>query len=791
MIPALATEYIADTKRYIALPTLRQFHEDPTQIRCIVGPVGCYSGDTEFLTPSGWIRFDQYQTGMRIAQWDSLTSEMTFINPLNYIKAPCDNMIKFSSNHSLSMIVSDEHRMPLYDYRHIFCVKTAAQIAEHMSRYFVPINFVVTGTGCCLSDEEIRAMVMFSADGSVNPAGIKQRVTVRKERKKERIEQLLSACGIEYTVHPSSTRPTEVNYAFVPPVCSRRFTEWARECDSRQLSIIVDEIQYWDGLFEGPDTRFSTTVKTEADFIQYAVHATGGRATISVETYPDRPNWNDTYIVHIANPGSAKATVGLRCDHTCVERVPTEDGLKYCFETQTGFLVVRHNGCVFISGNSGKTSGATQEVCYYLPHFLYKRYGIKNTRWVVVRNTYPELRDTTMRTVFDWFPIGDHNKQENIYVIEYPNGITVELLFRSCDNPKHVKHFKSLEVTGYWIDESIEVSGDVKRMLKNRIGRYPQQCPVRFGIETTNPPDVDHDTYWEFDWGDTPPPGPVPEKAPKPNHRGFWQPPGENVKNLRPGYYTDLRSDYTGCQDWIDTYIEGKPGMIIQGKPVYHNFRRHLHVAKQPLIWAKGKLWRGFDNSGNIPACVVVQMPTPRQVQVLAEFWSDRMGIVEFGNWVVTECNLRFPGAMYEDWEDPAGENKFSKKEGGFTSNAQMMREECGISVTPSEQNPVVRIASVERQLSLIDGLLIDPSCRRLINGFIGGYHYKEIGTSGIYSTAPEKNLFSHIHDSLQYVMVKLTGGVTGNSGFTPNREKTGSAPSNVRNMSGFRARRR
>ena len=412
--------------------------------------------------------------------------------------------------------------------------------------------------------------------------------------------------------------------------------------------------------------------------------------------------------------------------------------------------------CIIGSVGSGKTSAAAWEICYYLPRFLLKRFGIKESRWVVVRNTYPELRDTTMRTLFDWFPWGDHKKQENIYTLSYPEGFSVEILFRSCDNPDDIKKFKSLEVTGYWIDESIEVAEEVKKMLKNRIGRFPHLCPVRFGIETTNPPDVEHPTYSNFAW-DTPPPGPIPQGSPLKNHVGFWQPPRENERNLRLHYYDDLITDYKDSPDWIATYVEGKPGIIIQGKLVHNNFRRDLHVAKQPLIWAKGELWRGWDNSGNTPACVVLQMPTARQIQVIKEFYTDKMGLVDFGEWVKTECNIAYPGAKYQDWADPAGENEFSKKEGGFTSNAKLMRD-IGIDVKPSEQNWTARRESLEIELGRTDGILIDSGCTRLINGFIGGYHYPEIGKTGTYAKNPEKNRFAHVVESLQYVVLKIVG---------------------------------
>jgi len=140
---------------------------------------------------------------------------------------------------------------------------------------------------------------------------------------------------------------------------------------------------------------------------------------------------------------------------------------------------------------SGKTSGATWEIIYYLPVHLWRVHKIRYTRWAVVRNTYVELMDTTLKTVTEWFPHGHWAAQRKIYTIRYQDiPVVTELWFRSCDNPDDLKKFKSMEVTGYWIDEANEVPDEIKKMLKNRIGRYPKKSPVRFGIETSNPPDT-------------------------------------------------------------------------------------------------------------------------------------------------------------------------------------------------------------------------------------------------------------------------------------------------------------
>ena len=417
--------------------------------------------------------------------------------------------------------------------------------------------------------------------------------------------------------------------------------------------------------------------------------------------------------------------------------------------------------CMVGPVGSGKTTGATWEIFYYLPFHLAEKHGIKKTRWVILRNSYRELADTTQKTVIEWFPWGDLKAGDQVFTLRYPeHGLEVEALFRSCDRPDDLKKFKSLEVTGYWIDESIEVAEDIKRMLKNRIGRFPRKSPVRYGIETTNPPDVEHPTYSNFKW-ETEVPGPVSTEKPLKSHEGFWQPYNENAANLPDGYYTTLIQDYAGNPDWIDRYVKGMPGVTVQGKAVYHNFIKKLHVAEQPLVWNKSTLFAGWDNSGNCPACIVAQVPTAGVVHILREYHTERMGILDFGHMVLGDRNARFPNAKWIEWGDPAGEAKFSRATGGLTSNAELMRDELGIALKKSEQNWEVRRESVEIQLSrLISGepaFLIDPSCTRLINGFLGGYCYPEHGTTGIYGNKPIKNKYSHIQDSLQYVMAKLT----------------------------------
>jgi len=418
-----------------------------------------------------------------------------------------------------------------------------------------------------------------------------------------------------------------------------------------------------------------------------------------------------------------------------------------------------HRCCIGPFG-SGKTSAAIMEFGYYLPMAIFNTYGIKRTRWTVVRNTYSELWDTVKQPMFeDWIPWGTSNEKHDTYIFGYPNGVVVEFWFRACDRPDHAKKFKSLLTTGVWIEEASEVDPDVKRTLKGRIGRYPklkkgEDFPLEFWLETSNPMEVEHEMFSMYKWI-VEPPGVVPSKPPLADHDGFWQPPYENQSNLRPGYYDKLKERYRDSPEFYDMYVLGKPGSMVKGKLVYYDFTREKHVAKETLPWHKGRLYRGWDNTGNHPACVVLQLVSPNKIHILKEFHHDRMGILDFTQWVVIECNQLFEGASYTDYADPAGENKVASPVGGLTSNAEMMRD-FGVNVIPSDQNWEARRESVQKQIGIEGGLLVDPSCTRTINGFISGYAYGQIGTTGTYKDRPMKNRYSDVHDSIQYALVKI-----------------------------------
>lgn len=185
--------------------------------------------------------------------------------------------------------------------------------------------------------------------------------------------------------------------------------------------------------------------------------------------------------------------------------------------------------------------------------------GIRATRAVVIRNTYPELRDTTRKTFEQWMPpgLGQWKEKEFSYHIDQPlsdgTRLKCEVLFRALDTPEHVKKLLSLELTFAWINEARQVPKAILDMLVGRVSRYPAMAdggPTWYGVWLdTNPWHTGHWGYKLF--MKTRPQG--YELFEQPDALG---PDAENRENLVPGYYRDQMAGKD--TEWVDEYLRCK-----------------------------------------------------------------------------------------------------------------------------------------------------------------------------------------------------------------------------------------
>jgi hypothetical protein len=404
---------------------------------------------------------------------------------------------------------------------------------------------------------------------------------------------------------------------------------------------------------------------------------------------------------------------------------------------------------------SGKSSGCLMELIRRAAKQAPGQDGIRRTRWAVIRNTYQQLQDTTVKTVLDWLPaehFGQWWKSTHDYNITRLPGIHIELMFRALDRPDQVANLLSAEYTGAWVNEAREVPWSVIEALQGRVGRYPASkdggCTWSGVILDTNPPDTDSKMFHVF------------EEVRPPNATVFKQPSGlspeaENRTHLPANYYENLAMGKT--DDFIKVYIHGEYGYVQDGKPVFPEYNDTIHCAEcQPTPGLP--IRRGWD-FGLTPACTFSQMQASGRWIVFDELVSDSMGIDRFSDNVLIHVNQRYSGFKFEDFGDPAGEQRSQTDE---KTCFQIMRAK-GINVQASEQSPALRIESVRKPLmSLRDGkpaFLLDPRCKMLRKGFLGKYRYRRMQTSSErYTDQPDKNEYSHCADALSYDAARLFG---------------------------------
>lgn len=385
--------------------------------------------------------------------------------------------------------------------------------------------------------------------------------------------------------------------------------------------------------------------------------------------------------------------------------------------------------------------------------------GVRKSRWVVVRNTYREIMDTTMRTYWDWLPeeMGVYQKgnmQHNIH-IDLPDGTTVksEVLFRALDKPSDVKKLLSLELTGGFLNECREIPKQVMDMLIGRLGRFPNMRdggPSWHGlIMDTNPPDSDHWFYKLFEI-DRPT-----------DFQLFHQPSGiseeaENTANLPSDYYTRMMQGKD--QEWINVYVKGLYGFIADGKPVFPEYMDDVHATSEPiLIDPKLTSYIGID-FGLTPAAVFLQRTPSGRIIVFDELVTEDMGAKNFGKLLNQKINRDYPGYNFEIYGDPAGDQRAQTDE---VTPFQILASE-GIVAYPTYTNDtIIRIESIAGALSRMDfagntGFLIGPKGIMIRKALAGGYKYRRMAVSGQerFQDKPDKGRYSHVADALQYAMI-------------------------------------
>lgn len=431
---------------------------------------------------------------------------------------------------------------------------------------------------------------------------------------------------------------------------------------------------------------------------------------------------------------------------------------------------------------SGKTTGCLFEIFRRACEQAPAPDGYRYTRFAIVRSTLKQLRDTVLKDITAWLSgIAEWKVSESTIHVRIGD-VRSEWVLIPLDNPEDQARLLSMQLTGGWLSECIEMDISLISPLAGRCGRYPsaaQGGATHFGlIADTNMPSEGSDWHKFM-------------TEPAPDTQIFIQPGGleEKAENLEwltqtpatlklPPSHPDRRAQgrtyyerllRNNSPDWCTRYVHAQYGNDPSGSAVFkESFKLNYHapleyngkeVDIQPVFHMPIIVGQDF---GRNPCAVVTQLDHKGRLLILEEVISEDMGLE-----LHVQRNLR-PVLMQERYSgipvvivgDPAGRNRSSL----YEETEFDLLKRMGFKAFPAPTNEIdTRMRAVESfLLQQRDGgpafLMDRQRCPVLARAMSGGYRFAKMKT-GMLKPTPDKNEYSHVADALQYACLGAHGG--------------------------------
>lgn len=314
----------------------------------------CLTGDHEVLTPSGWLRIEDWAGG-RIATWNPVGEQIAF-SEAKAVHFPYSGEMIHIDSTRIHQISTPDHDMPIREHDGSIEKVPVSELAGKRFFHYIRGSRRVSTK---VRDNDLRVLLMVQADGTY-PADGGVRLAFRKHRKVERCRRLLRGAEIVY----AERKDYKTGYT--------RFSVRAQDCPLWLLmfkdktfgpwifdsnpSIFFEELVFWDGSWASSganSAQYYSTNKTNIDLVQAFAHLSGMYCRVHQKKADSRnPNWSPSWIANLwfsPGPGAEFRNGNGRNRWSTSEY----SGLVHCARTTTGFFLVRREGSVWVTGNSG------------------------------------------------------------------------------------------------------------------------------------------------------------------------------------------------------------------------------------------------------------------------------------------------------------------------------------------------------------------------------------------------------------------------------------------------------
>lgn len=322
----------------------------------IVGLTACVDGETEVLTPTGFVRFDKLEGERGVfAQWtppsEGSLGKITF-EEASIFRGWADHMnSSVWEKEGTEFLFTDGHTIPIEFHKYngeIYHKDEKSGNVKWNGRKRMYVAGEGAGKSRVLTNDE-KLGIFLQADGSHKKVmekgrrkGLhKHQFSVKKQHKVDRIK---SYSGGICRWQPDGVFTGE----FYLPFNAKKLSNFIKlpELSSEKARAIIEEMSYYDGhKYKDGSFEYYSTDSDNIDIMQ-AVACLGGYMSRKATIPPSTPNRKQSYKLYI-RPRPTRTTSSLTNERRVEWNKPV-----YCLHTKTGYFVARKNGRIFITGNT-------------------------------------------------------------------------------------------------------------------------------------------------------------------------------------------------------------------------------------------------------------------------------------------------------------------------------------------------------------------------------------------------------------------------------------------------------
>ncbi len=345
----------------------------------------CLTGDHEVLTKQGWTRLDEWNGGV-IACWDFWTETISFKESKALCFEYSGEMYTYRDEYT-DQCSTPDHKMRIKrNPESAWENMTVADMAKITP--YIPLSGNMEHKSSADS-ALINVLIMTEATGNFSEDGgvwFRFKNVEKSAQCKKNLERA-EIFFLERTFLGGCTL-LEIPSCYVPlwlrEFSDKTFRGWLFDENPDEF---FNEFSFWNSYSkDSKELQYITPNKTNADIIQTFAHISGRTAVM-------RKRRTDGYILDIS----------LEADNTHEIKVKPMieeySGKIYCAETPTGYFLVRRNGKVWVTGNSGRHVQLQNLRQNHLSDLTGARELVKSGDYKMMSMLYDDVPDTLSQLV--------------------------------------------------------------------------------------------------------------------------------------------------------------------------------------------------------------------------------------------------------------------------------------------------------------------------------------------------------------------------------------------------------